>query len=265
VSTLPSQPATKLWRGPHLLYLELKLARLQLRKSVDSCRKGVQIIPALISPPINPLLRYVASLRAFLAGNAPLSGLLFFIALALPFGIAVHIGAEYLALGGHVDLIAFLERHAYLVVMEGFTLGIIAQALQRRSPFARRLLLQNMVMKLPFSGNSPQFFALSLVWQLAFYIITQCAEGAPLRGEDFLIGLLIAAIAASFTSMLLALVPRRLLALIRLAIQSFTLLALPSARQRKNRRTRILITARLSGFRTVIGSRPPPAFSFIGA
>jgi hypothetical protein len=123
--------------------------------------------------------------------------ILLYLALSVPFGIAVHLGAEFAGLGRDAEDIAFSPLHAYLAIIAvlallGFLImgGFFASAGERR----RRLGL--LAGALPFHGRGPGFFAFSAGLQFAFFAVTQIGEGCPVCKGDLMVGVLAAIVAS---------------------------------------------------------------------
>ena len=185
--------------------------------------------------------------------------LLLYLALSVPFGIAVHLGSEFAGLGRDADDLAFSPLHAYLAVI---AIGALAAFLGCGGFFAgvaeRRRRIGLMARALPFGGSGVRFFALSAGLQFAFFVVTQLGEGCPLCKGDALVGVA-AALAAS------AVGSCALMALRKQIVRAFAVLG--SAVERVPRDLSVGLMPRFavhsvittySTFAVTFGNRPPP-------
>src|ERR1700722_19756211 len=97
---------------------------------------------------------------------ARLRAALAYLALSVPFGIAVHIGSEFAGLGRDADALAFSPLHAYLAILAIVSIvGFCSWwGIFRGAPTPRRRIAQ-MAGALPFGGRGPKFFAFSAAVQ----------------------------------------------------------------------------------------------------
>ncbi len=188
--------------------------------------------------------------------------LLLYLALSVPFGIAVHLGSEFAGLGRDAADMAFSPLHAYLAVIAIAALaaflvcgGFFAGAAERR----RRIGL--MARALPFAGNGVRFFALSAGLQFAFFVVTQVGEGCPLCRGDALVGVAAALVASAIGSCVLIALRKRI-------VRAFTVLG--SAVERSPHVISVGLVPRYavhavastySTFAATLGNRPPPSRS----
>jgi hypothetical protein len=186
--------------------------------------------------------------------------LLLYLALSVPFGIAVHLGSEFASLGRDADDLAFSPLHAYLAVIAigAFTAflgygGFFSGAWERR----RRIGL--MARALPFGGNGVRFFALSAGLQFAFFVVTQLGEGCPLCKGDALVGVAAALVASAIGSCVL-------MALRKQIVRAFTVLGFAVERVPRAPSVGLMpryavhpVVSTFSTFATTLGNRPPPS------
>jgi hypothetical protein len=191
---------------------------------------------------------------------ARLRAALAYLALSVPFGIAVHIGSEFAGLGRDADELAFSPLHAYLAVLAIVSIVGFARwsGIFTGGPTARRRIAQ-MAGALPFCGRGPKFFAFSAALQFGFFLLTQLGEGCPLCHGDAAIGV-IAALVASLVG-----------AVALIALRKEIVRAMVLAGFARDRRPPLLATqpprplafqpvSTYSTFAAVLGNRPPPLF-----
>lgn len=177
-------------------------------------------------------------------------------AAATPLGIAVHLGAEAIALGPaglHVD---FLTRHLYFIVVA--SLGYFGGR-RLLMPYVRRGLVQVHALRrdLPWHGRGKRFFTLLYAVQFGFAGLTLAAEGHGLSRGDWTAGALTALLIALAGARLLAILPGhivRTFAGAYLRRERLRLYERFLRRQQPHRVARLLAT----GFETIAGNRPPP-------
>jgi hypothetical protein len=184
--------------------------------------------------------------------------LLLYLALSVPFGIAVHLGSEFAGLGRDADDLAFSPLHAYLALIAAAAMaaflgagGFFGRARERR----RRMAL--MADALPFRGHGVAFFFLSSALQFGFFVTTQLGEGCPLCHGDVLIGVL-AAIVASFAGSLALTALRR--CIVRAILDGALWLTPWKAYGafRRSRQSTLAVRPVYATFASTRGNRPPP-------
>ena len=186
--------------------------------------------------------------------------LLMYLALSVPFGIAVHLGSEFASLGRDADDLAFSPLHAYLAVLAIAALavfliagGLFASASERR----RRIGLMSCA--LPFRGTGARFFVFSAALQFSFFALTQIGEGCPFCKGDIFVGI-VAAIVASFAGSFALMRLRRHIE--RAIVALHVLLSPADAAPRRCRvpshEARVAPPLFLT-FAVTFGNRPPPA------
>jgi hypothetical protein len=183
-----------------------------------------------------------------------------FAALTIPFGIAAHLIAELAGLGYHDDAeLVFSAQHWYLAALAAASLASLL-GLVSVIPYAdRRRIVACLAADLPFAGQGFRFFALSFTGQFGFFVITQYAEGDPLRGGNLGVGLIAASIASAIGSLVITLCKAQIL---RVVVELFFLIAAQmrdiaacAARYRVDANVRVW---RACAFTRVFCSRPPP-------
>ncbi|HEY3676463.1 MAG TPA: hypothetical protein VGK84_10780 [Candidatus Tumulicola sp.] len=192
---------------------------------------------------------------------ARLRAALAYLALSVPFGIAVHIGSEFAGLGRDADELSFSPLHAYLAVLAIVSIVGFCRwsGVLTGGPGPRRRVAQ-MADALPFRGRGPKFFAFSAALQFGFFLITQLGEGCPLCHGDAAVGVM-AALVASLVG-----------ALALIALRKEIVRAIVLGGSARDRRPPELATRRAtavtfqpvstySTFAAVLGNRPPPVFS----
>jgi hypothetical protein len=188
--------------------------------------------------------------------------LLLYLALSVPFGIAVHLGSEFAGLGRDAEHLAFSPLHAYLAVIAAVALvaflrcgGFFAGAAERR----RRIGLMGHA--LPFDGRGVRFFAFSAGLQFAFFIVTQLGEGCPLCKGDVLVGVIAALVASALGSFGLMALRRQIVR--SLAVLGFAVDRVPHDLSvgRVLRYAVHPVVSTYSTFAVTLGNRPPPARS----
>jgi hypothetical protein len=185
--------------------------------------------------------------------------ILLYLTLSVPFGIAVHLGAEFAGLGRDAEDLAFSPLHGYLALIAvlallGFLImgGFFASSAERR----RRLGL--LAGALPFHGRGPGFFAFSAGLQFAFFAVTQLGEGCPVCKGDLLVGVLAATVASIVGAF-------ALIELRRQIVRAFTTLnferrnSCAGGAQRLPRHAMQLVASIYSTFADTLGNRPPPS------
>jgi hypothetical protein len=183
-----------------------------------------------------------------------------FAALTVPFGIAAHLLAELAGLGYHDDAeLVFSAQHWYLAALAAASLASLLGLVGMIPHADRRRIVACLAADLPFAGQGCRFFALSFSAQFGFFIITQYAEGDPLRGGNLGIGLIAAFIASAIGSLVITLCKARIL---RVAVDLFFFITVQirdiaacAARYRIDANVRVW---RSGAFTRVFFSRPPP-------
>ncbi|HEY4432867.1 MAG TPA: hypothetical protein VGM99_00575 [Candidatus Cybelea sp.] len=186
-----------------------------------------------------------------------LRALLAYMALSVPFGVAVHIGSEFAGLGRDADELAFSPLHAYLaVVAVGAMIWFCSwSGILVGGPAARRRIAQ-MAGHLPFRGRGARFFAFSAGLQFGFFLITQLGEGCPLCHGDAIVGV-VAALIASLAGAV------ALIALRKEIVRAFGSMGV--ARERQPAAAALVAVplsftpaTTFSTFAVIHGNRPPP-------
>jgi hypothetical protein len=126
-----------------------------------------------------------------------------YVALTIPFGIGVHLASEFAGLGRAAMAVAISPLHAYLGVLAVASAIALAWFGCRAGDLRRRLPL--LIRALPFEGRGAGFFAFGAACQFGFFLVTQFGEGAPLRGGDLLVGILVALLGSLLGSLVLTL------------------------------------------------------------
>lgn len=188
--------------------------------------------------------------------------LLLYLAMSVPFGIAVHLGSEFAGLGRDADDLIFSPLHAYLGIIgiAAFAVflvvsGVFAAPSERRRRFA---LLAN---SLPYGGVGSRFFALSAVLQFGFFAVTQIGEGCPVCRGDLFVGIAAALAASLLGAKLLAFLRRGLMIAAGLTIEFERAAVGLAVVPRLPRQTAHVAVSTFSTFASVLGNRPPPLLS----
>jgi hypothetical protein len=188
--------------------------------------------------------------------------LLLYLVLSVPFGIAVHLGSEFVGLGRDADDVVFSSIHAYLGVLAVAATaiflivgGFFASAAERR----RRIGL--MANALPFKGRGTRFFLFSAALQFGFFAITQIGEGCPMCKGDIVIGTLAAIVASLVGSFALIALRRQIVRIVTEACVARERVASGTSAQRLPRHRDITVASVYSTFAVTLGSRPPPLHS----
>lgn len=121
-----------------------------------------------------------------------------YVAATIPLGIFVHIVGEAAALGKNPAALAAAPLHWYLGILGVLALAAACCAVARIPRNDRRRQFALLVRALPFGGRGMRFAALSAGLQLAFFLVTECAERCPFGRGDIWLGLLAALLAAFF-------------------------------------------------------------------
>jgi len=179
--------------------------------------------------------------------------------MSVPFGILVHLGSEFAALGRDADDVAFSPLHAYLAVfaIAAFAVFLFAGGFFRGS-CERRRRMSLLAHALPWNGRGPLFFAFSAALQFGFFVVTQFGEGCPLCGGDAAVGIA----AALFASIAGAFLLNRLRArIVRVVIALCEYLDRVKTRPRSRRVARYFlefVPASFAAYPVVNANRPPP-------
>ena len=137
------------------------------------------------------------------------------VALAVPFGIAVHLFAELVGLGDADGALVFSPRHGYLALLAVAALAVFPIATRCWAPAAERRRRAAMLLAaLPTRGRGWRFFAAMFAAQIVFFYATQFGEGCPLCTGDFAIGIAGAFLGSLVCAAALALFRRPLVAFI---------------------------------------------------
>lgn len=184
--------------------------------------------------------------------------LLLYLALSVPFGIAVHVCSEFAGLGRDADEVAFSALHAYLLaIAAGALVTFLIAAGFFASPAERRRRIGLMSAALPYRGQGVRFFALSATLQFGFFLVTQLGEGCPLCKGDFLVGLLAAAVSSAIGALAVQVLRRHVVR----AIVTFSFRDRSGRLCGDRRVPRYAILAAkptYASFAPTLGSRPPP-------
>ena len=186
--------------------------------------------------------------------------LLMYLALSVPFGIAVHLGSEFASLGRDADDLAFSPLHAYLAILAIAALavfliagGFFASASERR----RRIGLMSRA--LPFRGTGARFLVFSAALQFGFFALTQLGEGCPFCKGDIVVGI-VAAIVASFAGAFALVRLRRHIERAIVALHVFlSRVGAAPRRYRVPRHEARVAPSMCLTFAPILGNRPPPA------
>jgi hypothetical protein len=185
--------------------------------------------------------------------------LLLYFAMSVPFGIAVHIGAEFAGLGRDADDLAFSPLHGYLLAIAVAAFAVFLTAggfFVSRSERRRRIAL--LAHALPFEGRGPLFLALSAAFQFGFFAVTQIGEGCPLCGGDALVGVLAAIVASVLGAFLLAALRTRLAWIVEAVCCAIERAPRALLVHRASRDEVLFITKPFERFALAIANRPPP-------
>jgi hypothetical protein len=181
-----------------------------------------------------------------------------YLTLSVPFGIAVHLGAEFAGLGRDAEDLAFSPLHGYLAIIAvlalfGFLLmgGFFASAAERR----RRVGL--LAGALPFHGRGPGFFAFSAGVQFAFFAVTQLGEGCPVCKGDLLVGVLAAVIASMVGAFALTELRRQIVRAFT-GVRPWRRNPCAGGARRVPRHAMHPVASIYSTFADTLGNRPPP-------
>jgi hypothetical protein len=184
--------------------------------------------------------------------------ILLYLTLSVPFGIAVHLGAEFGGLGRDAEDLVFSPLHAYLaliavVALAAFLIagGFFASNAERR----RRIGL--LAGALPFNGRGPRFFAFSSGLQLTFFAVTQLGEGCPLCKGDVFVGVLVAIVASIVGAFALIELRRQIVqAVVATSFERKS--AQPRSVRRLPRYATYAVVSIYATFAETLGNRPPP-------
>jgi hypothetical protein len=182
-----------------------------------------------------------------------------YLAMTVPFGIAVHLGSEFAGLGRDADDLAFSPLHGYLALLAVVAAGIFLVAggfFASRAERTRRISL--LTHALPFRGRGPAFIAFSAAIQFAFFVTTQLGEGCPLCHGDIFVGILAALVASILGACVLSALRTRLVSIL---IEASTWLERSTRKIFALRIPRHELRVPISFFETVaptLGNRPPP-------
>jgi hypothetical protein len=192
---------------------------------------------------------------------ARLRAALAYLALSVPFGIAVHIGSEFAGLGRDADDLAFSPLHAYLAVLAIVSIVGFCRwsGICSGGPVVRRRIAL-MAEALPFRGRGPKFFAFSATLQFGFFVITQLGEGCPMCHGDAVVGVIAALIASLIGAFALIALRREIVRAIALRGTARDRRP-PALAARSVRHIAFKPIPTYSMFAVVFGNRPPPHFS----
>lgn len=121
-----------------------------------------------------------------------------YVALTVPLGALVHVIGESAALGRNPVALAVAPLHRYLAVLSLLAMAAVCVVIARVPRDDRRRQFALLVRSLPFDGTGARFTAFGTGLQIAFYVITECAERSPFGLGDVWIGLAAALLAALF-------------------------------------------------------------------
>jgi hypothetical protein len=184
-----------------------------------------------------------------------------YLALSVPFGILVHLCSEFAGLGRDADDLAFSPLHAYLVLVGLAALGTFLYAagfFDSRGERRRRIGL--MAGALPYNGRGIRFFALSVVLQFGFFLVSQIGEGCPLCKGDFCIGVAAAAIASAIGAFILQTLRFQIVRIVS-AIKFLERPNVFSCIHPLPRYALVAVTPTYATFPHTRGNRPPPQSS----
>lgn len=178
----------------------------------------------------------------------------------VPFAIAIHLGAELLALGSVADMPAFFSRHAYLLVPLALTLRSFCVTVglgRERREIVRRCAIARARLRSLGQGSTIVGFTAA---NLAFFTLTQLIEAVPIAAGSLATGL-VAAVVGSLLAALIVFFWGRAVAGAALAL--VTRAALP----RGDEDVRVTFTAAaprsaFNAYTLCIPNRPPPSASF---
>jgi len=179
--------------------------------------------------------------------------------MTVPFGIAVHLGAEFAGLGKDADDIAFSPLHGYLALLAIAALIVFLSAggfFTSRAERRRRISL--LAHALPFRGRGPGFLAFSAILQFAFFLTTQLGEGCPLCHGDIFIGVLAALVASIVGAYALNALRTHLLHIIVEASTWVARIECAIITVRTPRHAQRVVISLYETFAPTLGNRPPP-------
>jgi hypothetical protein len=176
--------------------------------------------------------------------------------IVVPSAIAVHLGAEALALGAGSVTPSFWLRHAYLLVPLVLALWSFTRTVgigTARSEMIRRCALVRAQLRRAGGGSTILAFTVA---NLAFFGVTQLLEGIPIATESIGVGLAAAAVGSLLAALVVYFWGRSVVA---------TALAAVIRRPRDPRRfafaRRLVVDApraAASPFSLFVPTRPPP-------
>jgi hypothetical protein len=177
----------------------------------------------------------------------------------VPFAIAVHLGAEALALGVRAVDLDFWLRHAYLLAPLAFALWSFSKTVGLgvpRSEMIRRCALVRAQLRRAGGGSTILAFAVA---NLGFFALTQLLEGVPIASASIGTGLTAAVVGSLLSALVIYFCGRSLVA---------TALAAAVARPRApgrpafaRRRVVSIPRAASAAFSLFVPNRPPPCAS----
>jgi len=120
-----------------------------------------------------------------------------FAALTTPFGTFAHLASEAASLGEASLRILVSPDHAYLWALNCVAVFALMRAVGGAAGDAelrRRVALA--ISQLPGRGRGRAFFVTAVLWQLAFFAVTQAVEGDPIAAGHVVLGLIAAVLAS---------------------------------------------------------------------
>jgi hypothetical protein len=181
---------------------------------------------------------------------------------AVPFGIAVHLGSEALALGSAAFAPAFWLRHVYLLVPLALALWSFSTTVglgRTRAEMIRRCALVRARLRVAGGGSTVVAFTLA---NLAFFGIAQALEGVPIAAGPATAAGIIAAVAGSFIAALVIYFWARSFAVIALGAVCARVRNLGCGVRPRRRRAAVSRGASFT-FSLFVPNRPPPALSLV--
>ena len=178
-------------------------------------------------------------------------------AAVVPFAVLVHLIAEALSLGVNALGPAFVLRHLYLAVLflataawSGRTLGIGFAAAERR----RRCAIIGAQLR---NGKHCTSAASLVLANMAFFCLSQIAEGVPIASGDWCLGLIAALIGSALCAMFVSLFGR---SLVIAALVAVTVSRIRHSAQTIRTSDNLAAAPRCAStaFSLFIPNRPPP-------
>jgi hypothetical protein len=175
----------------------------------------------------------------------------------VPFGIAVHLGSEALALGAAAFAPAFWLRHVYLLVPLALAMWSFSDTVglgRTQAEMVRRCALVRARLRVAGGGSTVAAFTVA---NLLFFGVTQLLEGVPIAAGPATAAGVIAAVLGSLLAALVIFFWARSFVVIALAVAC----ARPrNARPCERPRRRVVAVSRAASFAfsLFVPNRPPP-------